>query len=66
MTRLVFIVTLLLALLPQAALSQTPTIPAVIVAQFPHDPLAFTQGLIWHDGRFIESTGHFGDRKSVV
>lgn len=60
MTRLVFIVTLLLTLLPQAALSQTPTIPAVIVAQFPHDPLAFTQGLIWHDGRFIESTGHFG------
>lgn len=26
----------------------------------PHDPGAFTQGLLWHDGRLYESTGEFG------
>jgi hypothetical protein len=25
--------------------------------RFPHDPLAFTQGLIWHEGWLYESTG---------
>jgi len=28
-----------------------------IVARFPHDPEAFTQGLLWCDGRLFESTG---------
>lgn len=27
------------------------------VAEYPHDPQAFTQGLAWHDGRLLESTG---------
>lgn len=31
-----------------------------IVAQFPHDESHFTQGLEWHDGRFIESAGGYG------
>lgn len=30
---------------------------AEIVARYPHDPAAFTQGLLWHDGRLYESTG---------
>jgi glutamine cyclotransferase len=37
-----------------------PGIPiqhAEIVASFPHDPEAFTQGLLWHEGRLLESTG---------
>jgi glutaminyl-peptide cyclotransferase len=27
---------------------------------WPHDPEAFTQGLLWHDGRVYESTGRLG------
>jgi glutamine cyclotransferase len=30
-----------------------------VVNSFPHDPEAFLQGLIWHNG-FFESTGQFG------
>jgi glutamine cyclotransferase len=28
-----------------------------VVASYPHDPEAYTQGLVWHDGGFFESTG---------
>jgi glutamine cyclotransferase len=28
-----------------------------VVASYPHDPQAYTQGLLWHDGGFFESTG---------
>jgi glutamine cyclotransferase len=31
-----------------------------VVAQHPHDPQAFTQGLVWRDGALYESTGLFG------
>lgn len=31
-----------------------------IHAVHPHDPSAFTQGLIWHDGRLYESLGGYG------
>lgn len=31
-----------------------------IVATFPHDPTAYTQGLEWHEGTLIESTGGYG------
>ena len=31
-----------------------------VVAQFPHDIRHYTQGLEWHDGRFIESAGGYG------
>ncbi|HEY7671955.1 MAG TPA: glutaminyl-peptide cyclotransferase [Gammaproteobacteria bacterium] len=31
-----------------------------VVAAFPHDPKAFTQGLVVHDGRLLESTGQYG------
>lgn len=31
-----------------------------IVAMHPHDADNFTQGLHWHDGRLVESTGHYG------
>lgn len=31
-----------------------------IVAIHPHDPTAFTQGLLWHDGELYESTGLWG------
>ena len=31
-----------------------------VVASFPHDPTAFTQGLIVVDGQLFEGTGHYG------
>lgn len=33
---------------------------ARVIASFPHDPGAFTQGLLFHDGFLWESTGHYG------
>lgn len=32
----------------------------VVLEAWPHDPDAFTQGLVWDDGRFLESTGRYG------
>jgi len=40
-----------------------PPAPVVAVEQvrsYPHDSTAFTQGLLWHDGRLYESTGRYG------
>lgn len=31
------------------------------IAEYPHDPKAFTQGLIFHDGVLYESTGQYGE-----
>ena len=57
---------------PAAAESAgTPTTPASsagaverlkvkVLAVHPHDPQAFTQGLVWHDGALYESTGLYG------
>ncbi|WP_390584912.1 glutaminyl-peptide cyclotransferase [Erythrobacter sp. MTPC3] len=36
---------------------------AEIVAQYPHDSGAFTQGLLWHDGALYESTGRVGQSR---
>lgn len=33
---------------------------ASVVATYPHDDTAFTQGLLWHDGWLYESTGRIG------
>ena len=32
-----------------------------VVQTFPHDPAAFTQGLVFFDGEFYESTGLYGE-----
>ena len=37
---------------------------AEVVAEYPHDATAFTQGLLWHDGALFESTGRVG--QSVI
>ncbi len=34
---------------------------ARVVARYPHDPAAFTQGLIWDGRRLLESTGLYGE-----
>ncbi|HKQ77995.1 MAG TPA: glutaminyl-peptide cyclotransferase [Blastocatellia bacterium] len=47
----------------QEVASNTPVIARdvryEVVNSFPHDPDAFLQGLVWHNG-FFESTGQFG------
>lgn len=59
---------LALSFAPVAAVAQTAPTPAPasvpvygfeVVRAWPHDPTAFTQGLVWHDGGFIESTGRY-------
>ncbi len=40
--------------------SPTPLIKPQIVSQLPHDTGAFTQGLVWMDGKLFESTGLYG------
>jgi glutamine cyclotransferase len=37
-----------------------------IVGDYPHDPNAFLQGLLWHDGALYESTGSHGSGISTV
>lgn len=39
-----------------------------VVATYPHDPNAFTQGLLFHEGRLYESSGRYGlsDLREVV
>lgn len=52
---------------PQAKPSTEPPLPVdgfEIVATYPHDAHAFTQGLVLHGGRMLESQGHYG--KSAV
>src|SRR5687767_14082601 len=31
-----------------------------VLGTAPHDPAAYTQGLVWHDGALFESTGLYG------
>ena len=31
-----------------------------VLATYPHDPAAFTQGLLWHEGYLYESIGRYG------
>ncbi|WP_461413955.1 glutaminyl-peptide cyclotransferase [Gemmatimonas sp.] len=39
---------------------RTPGFTFEVVAEYPHDTAAFTQGLLWHEGRLFESTGTVG------
>jgi glutaminyl-peptide cyclotransferase len=45
---------------PSAAAAQAPVCGYQVVAEHPHDPDAFTQGLIYVDGQLFESTGLYG------
>ncbi len=37
-----------------------PATTATVLHEYPHDTTAFTQGLVYHDGYFFESTGRTG------
>ncbi len=50
---------------PPAEASALPNVPAErlrvrVLATYPHDRRAFTQGLVWHHGVLYESTGQYG------
>lgn len=47
--------------LPALACAQAPqSVQPEVVATYPHDPEAFTQGLFMHEGELFESTGQVG------
>lgn len=59
------VLAVLLLLVPGVALAQRAPIQSYeVVASFPHDPGAFTQGLLFQDGVLYESTGLHG-RSSI-
>jgi glutaminyl-peptide cyclotransferase len=43
---------------PQSA--RPDALRARVLRRYPHDPAAFTQGLLWNDGVIYESTGRYG------
>jgi glutaminyl-peptide cyclotransferase len=43
--------------------AHAPQVSYDVVSSYPHDPTSFTQGLLWHDGTFYESTGLNGQSK---
>lgn len=45
---------------PAPAPPGVPVAGVTVVARYPHDRTAFTQGLSWCDGALYESTGHIG------
>lgn len=49
-----------LALEDSGALPPVPTLAVTVLAQYPHDPSAFTQGLAVADGALYEGTGLYG------
>ena len=49
-----------LALLGCDRAPEAERLAPVVLDTWPHDPDAFTQGLVWDDGRFLESTGRYG------
>lgn len=40
--------------------SRSDRLRVSVVARYSHDGDAFTQGLLWHDGRLYETTGQYG------
>ncbi len=51
---------LVLALLACERPLEVERLEPLVLEVWPHDPDAFTQGLVWDDGRFLESTGRYG------
>jgi glutamine cyclotransferase len=45
----------------QANPAGAPVTAATVVRSYPHDPKAFTQGLVFRNGELLESTGRFGE-----
>ena len=53
---------------PDARATQSPartlrSLRVSVLRTIPHDTTAYTQGLVWHDGRLYESTGQYGESR---
>ena len=46
---------------PAAAIAAPERLRARVIASFPHDPAAYTQGFVWEPDGFLESAGGYGD-----
>jgi glutaminyl-peptide cyclotransferase len=44
-----------------SVIPRAPVSGYVVVSEYPHDPAAFTQGLLIHDGQLYEGTGRYGE-----
>jgi glutaminyl-peptide cyclotransferase len=67
--RAMLFVLAILAGLPGLAFAEVPEYSATIIHRYRHDPQAFTEGLLYHDGFLYESTGrngHSSVRKVVL
>jgi len=60
LTRVALVIAAVFGGLVPSAYAQTPTVRPEVVASFPHDRQAFTQGLLVHEGKLYESTGLLG------
>lgn len=49
---------------PPGKVETAPTVAARVLATYPHDPDAFTEGLFVRDGKLFESTGY--ERRSFI
>ncbi|MDQ6610917.1 MAG: glutaminyl-peptide cyclotransferase [Gemmatimonadota bacterium] len=49
------------AVVPVATAARAPTYTYEVVASYPHDTGAYTEGLLWHEGHLFESTGQKGE-----
>lgn len=58
--------TTLAALQVAAAVSAATEYRYRVVAELPHDPQVFTQGLLYHEGRFYESGGLYGASRVLL
>jgi glutamine cyclotransferase len=45
---------------PAPAAAPVEPLKVKVLATHPHDSQAYTQGLVWHDGRLFESAGNYG------
>lgn len=48
-------------LLATAAIAEVPVQKIEVINTYPHDPAAFTQGLVFHQGQLYEGTGRNGE-----
>ena len=46
---------------PSAVAADTVADTVEVVNRWPHDPGAYTQGLVFHEGKLLESTGLYGE-----
>ncbi|HVE62154.1 MAG TPA: glutaminyl-peptide cyclotransferase [Chitinophagaceae bacterium] len=48
------------------AQTNIPSISYTVIASYPHDTSSFTQGLVFYNGKLLESTGNYGKSKLLL